>query len=800
MFLKKENYRHFEKSLFIYEDSAANPETEKFDADKMRKDFEKDFFKDIDIPKDADQDKILDFAKETFAQNFSPEQYETGIREMIGKHVTESSIADRMTNEAVARYKEVYESKMAEFYKKALKKAEDLEDAKDGIQDATKGSLKSLKQDVEKTAKAQNSNPNLEKVTPPAESGDKWPYKIPVLGPIFKDVDLPVLGRLTHSKEERQYAEFQRQNTKVFTEFTKALSGQYLESKQHEDRLTATGKLAYDHLAGRFKDGMEDYTKAQLDYIYENSRDEAALKQNLTNLRDNLVNYYKKYDANGDGIIDLKELGKLEGETKQYVDAIRMVNSGDEGDLEKRFESLSFYNREAWVKSTEILTDRMIRDAAQNGCETQLIAIVKKWGKVKGEINFDTASDKLRGIMRKNAKTGVKETLSAAREFNIAINGERAEILKMEEITPPSIRVLAYDQRELILSRRIIPKSIDDRIVAEFMSTDLVGREKMLGDNVQKIALFQAIQNIKEHYPNIYNSQYRNSIPKEVEKLETRRLHPDQPTKHDEIARIPAMITLAKEAEWVIKNLDNSQDFKGQKLSKQLEGTEAEKVAPKIDLGFRSIDKRYKIGYTSAAERGGFNGRDLGFGIVKIWAGLTLFVNFMNAREKKGGFVGALKAIAANPFAWGATGALAYGADRIQKIPNAKNYLSASPGERDRASTQFSLDGLLKKIPRKAIIDFINSPSEFSAMDELMKTEGGVNTVQQLLKKSRERMQKNKSSVPILTKEDLKGVVKEEVWFKMPEGNPHMRFLFYEKMLTSPKNIRQMKADCEKWI
>jgi len=803
MFLKLFNHRDFESRKFIFQNAPAAPaEAEQPEPKKAIEAFEKDFFEGMKLPKEPEN--IKKFVDEVFTKKFSPEKYESELKNFISKYKIDENKANRLVSNAVNRYKMAYEAALARFYRIAEARASDYVDMTESIRKSTRRDLDKLRADVEATRRAEGAKPAPETVPTPAGKGERWPYKIPILGPVFREADIPIISRLIDSKDYREYKKFQVETTEKYREFISAMNVQYFESKQYAEKLSGLSKKEYDKLSSRFKKGVEEHMKNQLEFIFKNSKDAATLKSNLEGLRDKLVAYYKLYDTNNDGILDFNELKNLDRDTNQVRVAEVVSMTEDDAELDKKLEALNFYNNEVWQNAVVMMTEQLLTEAVRSGAETAVIEFVKKLTGKK-DLNFDKAAEMFRDIIKKLAKTGVKETLSVIREFNKAANEGRAELLEMENIQPKAIRVLVHRQRALILEKRLVPQNTDDRNVAEFMSSNLVGRTMILNDPDRKQALFQAIQNIKKHYSEWYDKMPQGY--KQKKDVSTRTAHPESPTEDDLNARMIAMLTLAKEAEWVIRNLDKTKDNRGKKIAEKLDDTQAEEAPPKMDRKFRSVDTLYRTGYVSEAERGGFNGKSIVLGAVKVWAGLTLVLNFMNARKilsKEGQELGWIKgagAMLTNPYFLGGAAAI-YGIHKYQENPAAKNYFFMDAGGQERLSTHLSLGSLAKKEGKGRVITFVCNSDEFNAMKFIMKKpQEGASNVQKLLKTAEERATKEKKKEPVLTKDDLKDYVDTKTWALLPSGgDDRMRFLFYKSFLTSARNVRQLEEDCRKWI
>ncbi len=730
---------------------------EAFDPNTLGKQFESSF-KNIKIPEKATSDEILALVKKAFEKH-NPDKYETDLRKSLGKYAS-----DKKIESAVKYYKKFFDTASGKFYRLAEKRRQDFEDARETILQAARKNLDSLKTGIKSDIKVKEVTPKL---------GD---------------------------------FEYQHQTEKKFRAFVEAMSKKYLKNNQHNEKLTAKGKKIYEGFRDRFQTGMKAYTEAQLQYIFENSHDKTTLVKNLQGLRTSIRNAYTLNDKNEDGSLSLKELSKLKGGADLEVITKLISSSESENKILKKLEHLNFFNRKSLKQAAKLITEQFIANVTRNGSEAKFTKAVQTLTKSKKKMNFDDAASTYRDHMAKLAGTGIKEVLNAARKMNEAVNKGNMDTLKLEHVTPSSIHILVLRQRDLILRREIEPKQIDDRQVAEFMSTNLVGRMKFLNDKVQRQALFQSIKNIKLHYPKIYRDKYKDSIPTKVSDLSTRSTRPDLPTTHDRIARMLAIITLAKEAEWTIKNLSQSEGLKSQNIAKEIDETNADANLPRLNFRYRWRNTLYRTGYMSRAVRGGMNTGSVFRRGLQVWAGATLFLNFMNARKHSSGkWLEGLKNVIPNPYFIGGLATM-FGLKKLQQNPEYKRYLFQPEGGQETISTHAALGSLGnkkqskgEKVGRHRVISYINNPGEFNAMKALMKNKSSGDKIRNALEKTRGKARKNKQKYPVLTRDDLKNTfgVPED---KLPQaGNDRIRFLFYQKFLTTSRSVRQLKANCETW-
>ncbi len=655
-------------------------------------------------------------------------------------------------------------------------KSSQAEEERELVDNAIKG--------LEKLAQAK---PEFEKATPKAEKTTPA-HKMPIFGRLL-EAGIPILSWPTYATEYREYVEFQNKTKTMFSEYLEAMNKQYFNLEWQKQRLTEREFDKYSTLTGRFKNGMKKYLDNQLAYIFEQevARDPEWLKQELNSLSDQLNERYTRY-ANEDEFINLTELEKLENESKKYVDIMREVNSGKSAEeIAGKEEYKEIFSRDNWVEATKIMTLQIVRDAMNNGSEAAFIEEVQKMTGKKEITDFDDAANEFEDIMEKRAKTGVKVTIEAVKDFNKAVNGGRVDILRLDNIRPESMHELVRYERKLLMGGITAPEekeNKDNYAVVEFMRAKREKREDILNDPARQNDLFKAIQNINKYYKKIYNKEYKKSLPKQL----SSRDDPGNPKEHDKIARLLAMITLAEEAEWIIGNLDKSPAYKEKRLAEALADTEPDTVAPRDiikKMKFRHVNKLHSTNYVSAASRGGFNGRDLAIGAGKVLIALTVFANLMQARKQKKLFT---PDVIKNPILFGSVFAWL----GIKKVED---------GALGRKPEHSKLKSLAKKVGRRNLIKFINRKEEFAAMEHISEN-NSAKAIQRLLDNARKNARKKNLDKPELTKEMLASVISDDKILKqLPDkGNGRMRYMFYKKFMASRPNVRiDLRPNCESW-
>ncbi len=326
-------------------------------------------------------EEVMKFVEEKFEEKFGAEQYESEIEKHLQAHITDSATRERLVKDSMARYQAKYRAAIAQFYRHTENEISHFEDLMEEVQSSTESELGKLSQAIKNTQKTESTKPELQNVPNPIENTThvgQWPFKIPLVGPLFEHVDLPIVSMAVKPAEYREYREFQSEATDQFSEFVEALGGQYLNPNLLEAHLTEEGLDEYKKLAGLnligdgFQDGMEDYVSKQLEDIFENTKDADELKKQLTSLRDYIVEKYTTY-ANEDGLIDLHELRKLNRQAGRFIDLTREINKTDDPEqIIRKLEANQFLQPEVIEKATERMIEQMIKEATRNGNETQL--------------------------------------------------------------------------------------------------------------------------------------------------------------------------------------------------------------------------------------------------------------------------------------------------------------------------------------------------------------------------------------------------------------------------------------------
>jgi hypothetical protein len=796
MKLLPEQYRHFEKHSLVWKE--VTPET--FEPEAAQREFEEKFFakKGPELA-NLNPAEVAQEVGAYFEENFSPKQYEAEIRVYLQERGQSEDTVNRSVVDSVSRYTKVYETERAAFYRNIearISDSEDLmEEAVGKIKDKTKVELELLNGMIQNVRGTEAATPQIGEVSPPVKKevlGGTWSYQIPIVGPIFKNVDLPILTPIISNRDYLAHKEFSAKTKEAFLkQFLPALGAQYFNLPWQEQNLSEKDFSDYGDLSEEFQDGMADHLEGQLDFIFQNSPDAETLRTRLEGLRDETVERYKRY-AKNEGLIDLAGLKELKRQAGAYVDLARVVNSGgSEDEIVQKIEGMNFFGRDSWAEASSVWADEMVETIRANGTDQAFIETIKKQSGKTEEMTFDQAATVFKKMVAERAQVGIRETIQLAREVNTAANGRHAEILKLEEGIPDSIRPMVETERKKLIDRITIPKNVDDRLLVDFVRQEREGRDRTLSNSTERLALFQAVKNVLAREQDQGWGQKIRALPKKTSELTTDR-RPEKPTGHDEIARYLALIAMAKEAQATIESLDKAKEYQGQNLLAAYEGIEAEKKLPNVDMRFRDINRLYSTRYVSEASRAGFNGRSIGLGLLTVWLGATALVN-----ARKAG----LKGLHKNPFFLASAAGL-YGMKKYHDNPEFKNYFSENAGGQERIVEQTALNSLARKVGRDRLTAFISDGDEFAALESLMKEDPKAAIAK--IKDVREKAKKRYGPLPIVTKDDLKGVMEDRVQTQLAESQDktreRTRYLFYEAFLSNPRNVRELRDNCQKWL
>lgn len=751
MLLWLENHRDLQGFQFIFKN-----QPEAVNISEVKSQFEKDFLKGIDqIPKNEKQ--IGPFIEQFFDQKFGPQAYETAFRKVIQKYIRDAGVREKLIQESVSRYREKY-TQLRETLAHRLKKRLEVRDlAIRGIRQNTRQNLDTLLEAVKN-----------------ANQVDRLRGKV-------------------HENASRNEA----------IRYLYALNDQYLNVDLVKNKSLTNKQLeAYRTQAEGFKKAMRVYLDKNIQLIEQQTKDPARRKAKIQQLIKKIEAYYQQISG-ADGLIEWNDLKKIKEQAEsgglELQRKLNMARSPEE--QIKVLEALQKLNPAKLKQGALIMINQLIKDARQNSTESKLIAYAQKLTGKKN-LSFWDAAHELRQQILLRVQADVRQGYQMILELNQATNQDRASILAMETIKPPSIRVLAAKERERLLSRRLIPKNPMDRRVVEFMSTDRKGRILLLKNDRFRAHLLQSIRDITHHYPKIYNKEFKRGLPKQIKDLRYSR-HPDRSSTHDKAARLAALITLAKEAEWTIQNLDQTKEVKSLQLKKTYEALGFRKMSPQIDLRFRDPQKLYSAGYITQAARGGFNGRDIALSGLKIWAGVTLLMNYMNYRRDLG-WIGGLEASLTNPYMYAAAGVM-YGTHKVQKQPEMAHYFRETAGGQQMLRTHYTLNELKRKWGaggENRILGFIHNSNEFDVMHKIMeKPTGGARKIQRLMAKIQKKtaVEKNRR----LTREDLKTILgNDNMALRLPGNDPQtdrLRYLFYSKFLMTARSTHELQAHALRW-
>lgn len=556
-----------------------------------------------------------------------------------------------------------------------------------------------------------------------------------------------------------------------------------------------TEDLKDSDLGDALKEGLNAKFRGKIDFLFEEGK---ASKETIEALKTEFLkrlSEYAKIDGKTGTIsrVDAEVMWRAAAEVlKREQSMIDLISKGSDSAVKKALETRAEMDPEAWIKAVTMTGEAMIENAIESGNEQGFVnAITTLAKKPAGSFDFDEASNLFLNQLTLRASTGAKNAIDFLEHSNRELN--RGNPI-LERIEPRAFSTLVFSERNMLLERTTIPKSEYDKAVVEFMSTNREGRDEMLEDPKKRRVLFEAIKVIKEDYE-IALEEY-GDVP---ERITSNFGHPNKKlTQYDKMARLRALIMIAKETEWIVKNLSKAPEYqkayqkKAEGESKSME-EELKKTTVKRrteegglyvpNLDFENIHTVYKTGYVSIAARNGFNGKDLALSTAKGIAGFTVAINIMNAIKNKGGLL-------SNPYIFSGA-AIFYGIKKYQENPEVGDYFSATPGKRANLETNMRLRSLAKKTGRRRLKNFIAKESEWKAMEDLDADE-----IKTLIGESTERYAPH----PVITKADLKPFIAKEAWVHLPEeGFERERFMFYTKFLAGNKNIHILKEECQKW-
>jgi hypothetical protein len=771
MDLLNHSHRRFGHSPFVFKEGEV-AKAEVFGGPEV----EAEMAKRLKNPEKMSPDDLSQEIQQYFEEKIGPRKFEEFMRkEVQGKVSPEEE--NRMVKDALSSYETDYSQRIAGFYRKTEKRISDYEDFLEKSDQKAEQERALLKTAVENAQRAKASIPQIE-----------------TLGPNEKP---------SKSETEKRF----------LGEYIPALNRQYMNLDWQERHLPENDFKIYKSLAKEFGKGVEAFVRFQLESVYEKNLDAKALQEELKGLRDKMAELYSA-NANRDGFLDLKDLQGLEAKASIPVDIARLLTSGKPVEqIATELDAKNYLRKDDWGKAIDLWSDEFVELAKRNGNEQGIIEAAKKHNGIQENISFRKAVGIFRDAMETAKKTGVLEVLKVVKEFNEATNGDQARVLELAFIPQKgaAIRPMVLTERAKLLDQVTIPRNVDDKLVVGFVKMEREGRDRILSNPAQRQALFLGIKNIlareqrARERGTAENAIYAqtNNLPKKTRELSTSPT-PENPSGHDEIARFWALIEIAKEAEFAIKNLDKAKDYQGQNLYDSFNATQDDKTTPPtLDLNFRDVNKRYSQRYVSGIARAGFNGRDIGLGLLQVWGGVTAAVNAWPVLTSllHGDFEKAEKGLHSPYLYLGA--ATAYGIHKYNQNPALARLPFESAGGRETILEQQSLDSLARKIgDRKQLVAFLSDGDEFAAMISAQKPDAkqGAKKIETVVAKARKRY----APYPILFKNDLKGVAEDKFQTQLKEtknkSRERLRYLFYEQFLTTPRNLRELKDNCDKWL
>ncbi len=564
----------------------------------------------------------------------------------------------------------------------------------------------------------------------------------------------------------------------------------------------------YKELAGTFQINIKKKVLAEFNYL---KQQEDVTSEMLKTFRNGIESEYKRFAKLDDrsGMIDLRDLLWLEYYSSGNPDILEKLTTGKDESAFGLMEATQLMNAENWEDSVYDMEDALIRDVEFGAAEGQFIEAANAHQGEEAEPfeTFEDARDYFETKIDVYMEFDVRQTLEFIKHFDSYINKNRVEFIST--IDPPSIQGMVYRERKRLLNGRYSDLGEYDEILVGFVASNREGRERMLDNKNERPKLFKAIQNAQVKYTERYENEYQEGIPEEIGELRTRNKDRENPTYHDNIARLLAFISLGNEAEGIIKNFSGNEEYEG--LHEELEGVEADEHV-KLALRFKDLRKPKFMPYRSSIFRGGFNGRDLGVKIAKIAGVITVCANvlssirqgFEDAEGAEGEDADILDKLfkSVEYSIWNpavvAGAAVAVGGQMLENHPQLYGYLRGDELDKYEISTTVRLDNLSKKAGgEKRLKTFIGNEAEWQAMQKLDKDQ-----IQELMTKAEERANEiDPPRVPGIVSADLEEVIADKtITTQLTDGSGDLRYIFFSKFLTGENlNVGQLHEACDSW-
>ena len=693
--------------------------------------------------------KTLSGMLQSFEKNYGESAYRQTISEQAAKLIGEKNEhSDRAIEDSVKRYTLHYQEIRANFINESKNLNEAYTSAEKRIENKTKEELRRLKNDLETAKKLK-------------EKGNEA---------IPKNLDKNEINR-------------------YFESHLGTLNEHYFKVENEKDHLN------YRSETRELKNNIELWIQNQINLIQKNKgtqSDYEALKKAI----DLKYQYYASLDGQPSNIstVDLKAINRQAPTLDNIEDFFEKATPDHPNyeELMRRMEDFALMHPNVWKKEVDDIARNIVDQVENDRMEEAFITFVSTT--IEPVQNFRKAKKAFLKHMEKLASQGVQATTdfmnSATSELlKDTLNPEKEAVTEVSQSVSKTFGKEVGRQMDYLMSGAVVPEKETDKMLVRFMQGNKRERASILSNDQSSQILARAIAEATEGYPKVYERKY-SSLSSEV----THNKSLSQPTTHDMAARLQALIILGNQAKYIVKNYS-------QKALNEINNIQINPDQVEPSLKFNVTGEK-NIRVRSRLDRGGFNGRDIGLKLFKIWGALTAVTNFFQAFSETAGqgniFVRLAKAIPnamSNPaFLLGAgVTTLAY---KSEQDPRFLKWPWLSPHEKADVLTADRLRSIGSKVGEKKRDEFLANPTEWKVMKRMNKQD--VEKLIAAAQKDQRERKKVGISPDLLVQEGILNKEKDaELYYHLSKGSNRTRYLFYDNFLHSEGvNVHDVKEHC----
>ncbi len=772
MILFWQNHRLGQKPEFVFDDKSVETTAESKNAELFDAKASKSEFLKWASEHQKDPSELEMAADEWMEDRYGPE---TTYRAAISEGM--EGVSKKLIDEAVERYKkDEFESMKIEFKKSLINRNSDYEKAFEKAKKASRGHREELKKSISKETNVTET---------------------------FDELKQAITNQEDKGKIEKA----------LLDGYIPALNEKYLNLDWQEKILKKNEFIQYKTLAESFKDNARENAKGRLEAVFkrfEETKNAETLKSDLETIQNDITATYKAL-ANPEGFINLDQLKATAKKASECVNFARNLrDTVNKEEMLKIMDARDFFARKESITASKEMGERISRKAERDGAETNFIKAVQLHTQ-KSVANFEDArivfSQELENETQKSFRKGFGLAEKVGQDTFSGLDGLNGlEEAKGMESQSPEFKAIVDRERTNFIIGRFQLENVDDIRLQAFMRLNTRDeREAALANPTESAALFQSIANIKAREQGPEGDEWRGQLPKKTDIIRVTN-NINRPTAHELVARHMAVVGLAKEADYMIKNLATTEAMKKMGVEGRYKAVvdSPNPNPPPTDYKFKDTFRRSKARYVSEVERAGFNRRDIGFALLQTWGVITFLLNAKNAWSGWKDIPKMLEKMAKNPFIY-ISGTAVLGPHAAKKDPESLSYLTQSKGGQERITQHWKLNSISEHVGYTSLKNYIENGKEAAAMENLIKNDKGNTNDRERpkLKIALENAEKRPGK-PVLEKEDLVGVIDENAIKKLQDtpdkSQQRIRYLFYKKFLTDPKvNLEQLKKNCRNW-